>query len=187
MSKSQPYKSFGEEFKRIRSEAKRTIIDISGAVELEPALIEKIERGEERPSEELIVLIISHFDLDESKAFDLWKLAGYDRLDGSDASASTAESKDNVVPVVVPLSDARIVYTDMVNVTANNYGVVVNFLQGLGSNNQPMAVSRVGMSVEHAVSFMKVLSETVEQVLAQQKTTKGKSLKDSKDSPKKDV
>jgi len=55
-----------------------------------------------------------------------------------------------------------------VNVSANNYGVVINFLQGLGANNQPMAVSRVGMSIEHAVSFMKVLSDTVEQVVKQQ-------------------
>ncbi len=183
MSKSQPYKSFGEELRRIRSEAKRTIIDISGAVELDPTLIEKIEKGEERPSEELIVLIISHFELDEMRAFELWKLAGYDRLDINETTAS--DKKDGVTPVVVPLSDARIVYTDMVNVTANNYGVVINFLQGLGSNNQPMAVSRVGMSVEHAVSFMKVLSETVEQVM-NQKNKSSKDKKDTIDKPKKD-
>ncbi len=51
---------------------------------------------------------------------------------------------------ILPL-DACVVYTDMVNVTANQFGVVMNFLQqGAGPNAGPVAVSRVGMSLDHA-------------------------------------
>ena len=49
----------------------------------------------------------------------------------------------------------------MIHINANKYGVVINFLQGLGSNNQPMAVSRIGMSREHAESLMEVLKKTL--------------------------
>ena len=57
----------------------------------------------------------------------------------------------------------RIVYTDMVQISVNNYGVVINFLQGAGINNTPLAVSRIGMSKEHAKSLLDVLSNTLKQ------------------------
>ena len=39
----------------------------------------------------------------------------------------------------------------------------MTFLQGAGPNNQPLAVSRVGMSKEHARSVLEVLKKTLEQ------------------------
>lgn len=44
---------------------------------------------------------------------------------------------------MVNAQDIRIVYTDMLQVMVNNYGVVINFLQGAGINDTPLAVSRV--------------------------------------------
>ncbi|MEM6997962.1 MAG: DUF3467 domain-containing protein [Patescibacteria group bacterium] len=178
MSKK-PYESFGKELKKIREDAKKSLLDVSGAMELDPEQLRRIEIGEERPTEELIILLVSHFELEDSDALELWKLAGYDRPDiDKETTGSTAGT-----PVVIPINDARVVYTDMVNVSANNYGVVVNFMQGLGANNQQMTISRVGMSVEHAVSLIKVLSETVEQVL-EKKTEEPKSITDKSQSSK---
>jgi len=57
----------------------------------------------------------------------------------------------------------------MVHVNANKYGVVINFLQGLGANNQPMAVSRIGMSHEHAQSLLEVLQQTLKLSAEQEK------------------
>ena len=65
--------------------------------------------------------------------------------------------------VFVSPEDARIVYTDMVQVMVNNYGVIMNFMQGAGPQNQPLAVSRVGMSKEHAKSILELLRATLEQ------------------------
>jgi hypothetical protein len=62
----------------------------------------------------------------------------------------------------VSSQDARILYTDMVHVSANGYGVVINFLQGLGPDNKPSIVSRVGMSKEHARSLVEVLQRTID-------------------------
>ena len=170
MENTQPYKDFGKELRRLRAEAKKSVMDMSGAFEYDLNQMERIEAGQERPTEELIVLIISHFDLDETAAVKLWDLAGYNQPD-----ADSGETE--ATPVLLPMSEAKIIYTDMVNVNANNYGVVVNFLQSLGGNSQPMAVSRVGMSLEHAESFMKVLEKTIGQVRNQQadaKKTDGK-------------
>jgi hypothetical protein len=51
----------------------------------------------------------------------------------------------------------------MIQVMVNNYGVIINFMQGAGPGSQPMAVSRVGMSKEHARSVLEVLQKTLEQ------------------------
>ncbi len=62
--------------------------------------------------------------------------------------------------MVLP-ADARIVYTDMVHVMVNNYGVIMNFMQTAGPGSQPLAVSRIGMSREHAQSVLEVLQKTL--------------------------
>jgi hypothetical protein len=62
--------------------------------------------------------------------------------------------------MITPI-DNRIIYTDTVHVMVNNYGVVMNFMQTSGSNNQPVTVSRIGMSREHAESVLQVLKRTL--------------------------
>jgi hypothetical protein len=59
--------------------------------------------------------------------------------------------------------DIRVVYTDMVHVMVNDYGVVMNFIQNSGPNNQPLAVARVGMSREHAKSVVQILQQSLAQ------------------------
>jgi hypothetical protein len=45
----------------------------------------------------------------------------------------------------------------------NNYGVVMNFMQGGSPNSSPSSVARVGMSREHAKSVLKILQTTLSQ------------------------
>lgn len=73
------------------------------------------------------------------------------------------------------MNDVRIVYTDVANVTANNHGIVINFLQGLGGNNAPMAIARVGMSVDHASNLVKALDRTVNKVLKDRQPANNKT------------
>ncbi len=155
-----PFKDFGSRLKTLRSTAKESISDVSGAVEVDSAVLLDIEAGNLQPTEDLIMLLISHFSLKEDEATKMWQLAGYsiDKIDSHGVL-----SVDNLSS---PLSyditdDVKIVYTDMVQVTANKYGVVMNFMQGGGLGNQPLAVSRVGMSLEHAKSMLEVLQKTV--------------------------
>jgi len=157
-----PYRQLGERLKRIRQDARESMAEASGAVEIDLKTFESYERGESRPTEDVLHLLISHFDLDDSAADGLWSLAGYDKKTGGDDQNLSQQAV-----VVLPM-DSRIVYTDMVSITVNNYGVVMNFLQQGAQNNsngtpQPMAVARVGMSLEHARSVIDVLRHSLEQ------------------------
>src|SRR5690606_29587585 len=150
-----PYRRLGERLHSLRKESQETLPEVSGAVELETDIIASYERGETRPSEDVLDLLIRHFDIKDDEADELWDLAGY----GETSAADDSVMAPNVM--IIPV-DNRVVYTDTANITVNNYGVVMNFMQS-GSGGQPLAVARVGMSLEHAKSVLEVLNNTIKQ------------------------
>ncbi len=149
---------FGNALRTLRRRRHETLAEISGAIELDINKLDEIEAGKLQPSEETVLLLISHFSLKEDEAISFWQLAGYDQ------SRFGVYSDDNLNEqnAFVASSDSRILYTDMVHVSVNNYGVVVNFLQGMGMDGKPLVVSRVGMSREHANSLIDVLQKTLQ-------------------------
>lgn len=160
----QPYKSFGEVLKKLRAKASKTPAEVSGAVEIDESRLKKFEAGEQRPTEDILLLLIQHFNLKDEQASELWKLAGYSgNPDEEQYFINDEVGGAQQVSVAVTPHDARIVYTDMIQVMVNNYGVIINFMQGAGPANQPLAVSRVGMSKEHAKSVLEVLQKTLDQ------------------------
>ncbi|MFT4532283.1 MAG: transcriptional regulator with XRE-family HTH domain [Candidatus Saccharimonadales bacterium] len=163
-NKQLPYKTFGDELKKLRSKASKSEAEVSGAVEIDQNRLKLYESGEQRPTEDILTLLIQHFDLKDEQADELWKLAGYNgQIDDDRFFENDEHGNVQQVTVGVTPHDARIVYTDMIQVMVNNYGVIVNFLQGAGPSNQPLAVSRVGMSKEHARSVIEVLQKTLDQ------------------------
>jgi transcriptional regulator with XRE-family HTH domain len=159
-----PYRSFGEVLKKLRSTAAKSPAEVSSAVEIDEARLKQYEDGEQRPSEDILILLIQHFNLQDDQASELWKLAGYTGEPEEDLYFMNDETGNaQTMTVGVTAHDARIVYTDMIQVMVNNYGVIVNFMQGAGPGSQPMAVSRVGMSKEHARSVLEVLQKTLDQ------------------------
>jgi len=158
-----PFKALGAHLKRARQKRSETIAEVSGAVEIDLDALADIEYGKQRPSEDILLLLISHFALKDEEADRLWHLAGYNLLDS--LSPLDVSSDMPQVVMVMPF-DARIAYTDMVHVVANNYGVVMNFMQSAGPANQPLAVSRIGMSKEHARSVIEILQKTLDQAEA---------------------
>lgn len=163
-SELQPFASLGIVLKRLREKHSKSVAEVSGAVEVDEKSIHEYEKGTARPSEDILLLIIQHYDLKEDEADELWRLAGYNVADESKFFINDDDGEAKQVQKVGILAqDMKIVYTDMVQVMVNNYGVIINFLQGAGLNNQPLAVSRVGMSKEHAKSILAVLQKTLEQ------------------------
>jgi transcriptional regulator with XRE-family HTH domain len=162
-SKNTPFKKLGDNLKRLREVRSESLAEVSGAVEIEVEVLSSFEAGQSRPSEDILLLLISHFATKEDVANKLWELAGYDN-DQLPGSNMINDDKGNASPsVMVMPPDLRIAYTDMVHVVANNYGVVMNFMQGAGPNNQALAVARIGMSKEHARSVIEVLQKTLAQ------------------------
>ncbi len=158
-----PYRSLGIRLKKARQKLQETLAEVSGAVEIDLDTLKDIEYGALRPSEDVLLLLANHFDLSDEATTKLWELAGYDKAE----VGSTDSDTPNTV-FVMPF-DVRVVYADMAHVTANEFGVVVNFLQSGGANSQPMAISRVGMSREHAKSVIRLMQEALDQS-AQPKT-----------------
>lgn len=150
----QPYRLLGSRLKRMREKLQESLAEVSGAVEIDVELLSKIELGMEKPSEDILLLLISHFGVKEDEASQLWRMADYEK--------QLLAEEQNKPSVVVMQNDARIVYTDMIHATANQYGVVINFMQEAGPAGQPLIVSRVGMSKEHAKSLIDVLQRTLD-------------------------
>jgi len=150
-----PYQTLGTRLKRLRERVKETLAEVSGAVEVEIDTLKGFESGQCRPTEDILLLLISHFGMKDSEATKLWALAGYD-------PKASEKSSDSETSVLVLPTEARISYTDMVHVTANSYGVVINFLQTAGPQDQPLLVSRLGMSREHAQSVLEILIKTLQ-------------------------
>jgi DNA-binding XRE family transcriptional regulator len=158
----QPFKSLGIRLKGMREFRKESVAEVSGAVEIDTKTLVHIEQGTIRPSEDILLLLISHFSMQEDEATQLWDLAGYDESKVTSTHMINDDDGEPKSNVMVMPNDARVIYTDMVHVVVNNYGVVMNFMQGTGPNNQHLAISRIGMSKEHARSVIKVMQETLD-------------------------
>lgn len=162
-NQEQPYKTLGARLKGMREHLRESLAEVAGSVEIEIASLSAIEQGTDRPTEDILLLLISHFAVKEDEATKLWELAGYDQSDTG--IVNLANDPEGVIrnSVVVMPVDARIMYTDMAHVMVNNHGVVMNFMQTGGPNNQPLVVSRLGMSREHAESLLELLQKTLTQ------------------------
>lgn len=174
-----PYSNLGQRLKSFRKQSNESLPEVSGAVELESDIIESYERGETRPSEDVLDLLINHFDIHDDEADELWELAGYG---SSGHIPSMADDMPMPSAVVMVPMDNRVIYTDTANVTVNNFGVVMSFSQNGANGGQPVVVSRVGMSLDHAKSVLDVLQKTIKKAESEKSQ---KHLPDSKTDDKK--
>ena len=180
-----PYSELGRKLKLYRERRKRSITEASGAVEIEPVSLESIEKGEQRPDEEILSLLISYFEIDDEYASKLYRLAGYTET-ASDSQDQNTFDLSQPVAMLMPV-DLRVIYTDTAHVMVNNYGVVMNFMQTNGAGNQPLAVSRIGMSKEHAKSLIKLLQQSLKQAEKQEHNKETTSKKKTQDPKKSDT
>jgi transcriptional regulator with XRE-family HTH domain len=161
MSKLQPegtFRQLGKTLKDLRDRANETLAEASGAVEIDVKQLASFELGQNRPTEDVLLLLISHFGVRDDEAVKLWELAGYGMHRISSARMASDEPQQ-----LIATSDERILFTDIVDIVVNNYGVVMNFMQNGGTNAKPTAVARVGMSREHAKSVLQILQVTLAQ------------------------
>lgn len=158
-SHKSPFRPLGRKLKALRDKAKESLAETSGAVEIDVRELAGYELGQAKPSEEVLLLLISHFGVQDQDAVGLWELAGY----GTTKASSIQMTNDDVQTIVKQAVDNKILFTDIVDISVNNYGVVMNFLQGSGVVSQPTSVARVGMSREHAKSVLQILQVTLNQ------------------------
>lgn len=148
-----PFRSLGRQLKQLRTRVNESLAEASGAVEIDAKELASFELGKIRPTEDVLLLLISHFGAKDDEAIKLWEMAGY----GMDKipAAQMASAELRAQP-----ADNRVLFTDIVDIVVNKYGVIMNFMQtGPATSSQPVA--RVGMSREHAKSILQILQATL--------------------------
>lgn len=152
-----PFQVLGKKLKTIRQKLQESVSDVSGAIEIDEEKLQRIEQGQECPSEDILLLLISHFGMHEDEAANLWLLAGYDQPHDHDAHADGDFGRPTIMLMGI---DPRIIYSDGVHIAVNAGGVVMNFSQGFGAN-QPLAIARIGMSHGQAKKVLGVLQDAL--------------------------
>lgn len=160
---NQPYEILGALLRKLREGKSESVADVSGAVEMEESIIESYETGQMRPSEDILLLLMNHFGIQDDKAEELWDIAGYERKKSreEDGFDSVPEFEQKAHQTMMVMLDPRVMYTDGIEVFATKEGVVVNFHQRTGVPGQPLVVSRVGMSKDQAKTFMGLLHKVL--------------------------
>jgi len=154
----QPFKQLGDRLKTIRQKLHESVAEVSGAVEIDEPTLTRIEQGDERPSEDILMLLISHFGMHDDEAAGLWQLAGYDRPRNHDHDENDPHNGKSTILVMAV--DPRVIYSDGVQVTANKNGVVLSFSQASGTQNS-LTTARVGMSREQASAVIRTLQDAL--------------------------
>jgi hypothetical protein len=152
-----PYKPLGRQLKELRSRVNESLAEASGAVEIDVRQLASYELGQDCPTEDVLLLLISHFGAKDDEAVRIWEMAGY----GTEKIPASRMGSVDLQPTTTN-DENRTMFTDVVDIMVNNYGVVMNFMQ-TGQGGTTHHVSRVGMSREHAKSILKILEHTLTQ------------------------
>lgn len=156
-SQLRPFRPLGKHLKALRTRTNESLADASGAVEIDTKQLASFELGQSRPSEDVLLLLISHFGAKDDEAVRMWEMAGYGMNQAPVAHLLTDESPDPAA------TEQAVLFTDVVDIVVNNYGVVMHFMQNSSPGLKPQPVARVGMSREHAKSVLQILQVTLAQ------------------------
>jgi transcriptional regulator with XRE-family HTH domain len=149
-----PFRTLGKHLKILRENQRKSLAEVSGAVEIDSEVLERIESGDERPSEDLLMLLVSYFDLQDHEAVKLWDSAGYAK--GFKEQFHSLDDPQTKIATILLAVDVRAMYSDGVVVTGNESGVIMSFLQR-AEQEQPLPVARIGMSYTQAEEVLRVL------------------------------
>lgn len=152
-----PYQSLGTCLKQLRVRLQKTLVEVSGAVEIDPEVLKAIEQGQTRPAEDILLLLINHFDITKDEATKLWSLAGYEMPKDEDDAEDNPQKQ---LAVLMPL-DNRIMFTDDILMNGNRDSLVIQFMQTDLLTYQTLPVARVGMTTDQAKKLFEQLRQTL--------------------------
>lgn len=155
-----PYKTLGSHLKYVREQSRQSLLEVSGAVEIDEKRLERIEAGLERPAEDILLLLISHFGVADREAVQLWELAEYDSDLPDQIKAEGAEQLASKNVVMLIGFDTRTIYSDGLEVIWNDAGMTLQFTQATAPD-QTVPVAKVGMSYEQAERVIDTLQRAM--------------------------
>ena len=170
-----PHKALGRCLKTMRQRMQESLGETSGAVEIAVEQLDRYERGAECPTEDILLLLINHFGIQDDEAVKVWELAGYDTnspqfaetgFDDDRTEIHDSQAQQPKMPHVMLLAlDTRVMYSNGVNISGDNAGLVLSFLQnddsGRGGQPNTYPVSRIGMSYDQAERLLTTLQKAL--------------------------
>lgn len=150
-----PFITLGRHLKYLREQLHESVAEVSGAVEIDEQSLQNIEAGQERPSEDILLLLITHYGLQDQQAVQLWELADYD-AEAPEQIKPGADPMNGKSVVMLLALDTRTMYSDGVDIAVSSAGLILNFSQATGKA-QSAPVAKVGMSVEQAAEVARTL------------------------------
>ncbi len=164
---SRPYKTFGERIKFLREQWQQSLKEVAVTLEIDELTLKSIEDGTELPDIDQLDMLISHFLLTEDQAEDLRELANVNNSSAAKPINSLfppglEDAITKQIMMVLP-ADNKVVYTDSMNATVTDNGVILQFMQSNPGSQQPTTISKLGMSREHANKIIEVLTQTIKQ------------------------
>jgi transcriptional regulator with XRE-family HTH domain len=160
MSESKaPYASLGSHLKYVREQAKQSLAEVSGAVEIEEGYLARIEAGIERPAEDILLLLISYFGVKDREAVQLWESAEYDSGIPDEIRADKDVDLAGKSMVMLLAMDTRTIYSDGLDIHLNPAGVTLSFTQS--GKSQAVPAAKVGMSYNQAEQVVKSLEKAL--------------------------
>lgn len=158
---STPYITLGSHLKYVREQSRQSLLEVSGAVEIDEERLRRIEAGIERPTEDILLLLISYFGVADREAVQLWELADYDSDMPEQIKPESIDQQLNAKNVVMLVGfDTRSIYSDGLDVLWNDAGMTLNFTQATGPA-QRMPVARIGMSYDQAERVLNTLQRAL--------------------------
>lgn len=156
-----PFTPLGNHLKYVREQSKQSLAEVSGAVEIDERHLQRIESGLERPAEDILLLLISYFGVQDREAVQLWELAEYDSDVPEEIRLNNDHISANVKPLVMMLAlDVRTIYSDLLDVAVTPAGVTLQFSQAV-SPTQSAPVARLGMSHQQAEAVIYTLQQAL--------------------------
>jgi transcriptional regulator with XRE-family HTH domain len=153
--------TLGRHLKYVREQSRQSLAEVSGAVEIDEQQLRRIEAGQEQPTEDVLLLLISHFGVQDREAVQLWELADY-KTDVPDQLRSDDDLPPGTKIVMLMAVDVRTIYSDGLDVTINPGGLTLSFTQ---AHSQPpqttLPIARVGMSYEQAERVLQTLQQAL--------------------------
>jgi hypothetical protein len=179
---SEPYKDVGNRIKMWREKWGQTLRDVSNSLEIDLKTLKSIESGQVLPDDDQLDMFMSHFLMSDDQANELLDLV--ETATGRKNNQNPAMNPFGGDPVgqimmMVLSSDTKIAYTDGMNASVDDKGVVLEFTQR-SPDSKNFTVSRLGMSHEHAEQVAIVINETISKYRANKNSLKSISNKSDK-------
>lgn len=159
MSDKTPFVNLGQQLRRTREKSNQSLAEVSGAVEIDETALERIEAGVERPAEDILLLLISHFGVQENEALKLWQLANYDS-ELPDQLRPDIDLVTGSKVVMLMALDMRTIYSDGLAIESTDGGMTLQFTQSSGKP-VPNPVARIGISYDQAEIILKQLGQAL--------------------------